>query len=565
MLSPPVLSAPSSIHLRVARWVLLHAVLPLTLVALVVNTLVPAPPTPADPVAYARLLVDAGAPQRAVWELRRALDSRPDDARLHRALLAAHFRVPIQTSRNTFRDDRGMRERYEEMTRSTASHTRELGHYGLGFFHYYAHDPQGALDEWERIEHSTLSGLALGRATALNILGRHREALPQLDSAVHDADGEIVARAHGEHATALLGLAEWDALDAHIANHPDHIPSEVVGSHLLHHHQFAAYLAHFVGYFATGVRWPLALVVVLGSAMWFQIIRGWDHFKTQPLVRGLLVLVAGALAAQLLYLVRDVAGLLLHVGPTGAWATDAVYYVFWVGVLEEAVKLLPLVVLARLGRSPRDPVDWVFLGGLSALGFATYENLLYAGAMGSSTVLARSFTSTPLHVFMTGTIALAISEAAVRGWSQLATVAAAFSVVAVYHGAFDTFASRTSGLWGWLAFLMLWLGGLFFMTGLGHAMSNSVSRPDGALLPGVDLGAAFRPVMRAAFLMVSIVILADAFTVPASERVPMAAGHLLRVNAASLCALLLASYHVRAEWVPGWPRHVVKTAATTNT
>ncbi|MCA9575522.1 MAG: PrsW family intramembrane metalloprotease [Myxococcales bacterium] len=556
MLGSPVASPAASNKLRIARWLLCHAVIPVALAFLVVRALLPTVETPTDPIERARLLVEAGVPQSAVFELKRELQERPHDLSLHRALLWAHFRSPVSRGRGSMRDDEGMRRRYELLTHSAEASERDLGLYGLGYFAFYAHDLEPALDAWDAVENTSLSGLALGRARALNTLGRFEEALPLLEQAVRDVDADVVARAHAERAMALRGLAQWGALDAHVAAHPDHTPPNVQGSLLLHQRRFLDYAAHFTGYFATGAGWPYTLVVLLAGALWVRVIRRWTPEPPVSLATSVLVTLSGALAAHFLYLVHDATALLFSVGPTGDLLQDAAYYMGWVGTIEEAVKLLPLALLALAGRSPRAPVGWVVLGCLSALGFATYENLVYAGRMGSSTVMTRSFVSTLVHVFMTGSIVLSLPEARLRRWSAPITTVAVFATVALVHGAFDLLASRTTGVLSVFAFVVFVFGGSFFMYGLGGAIRASSPTASSASVERSPTDETLALVMRHAFLVLSALIVADGFVVPTARHAFIALGHGFDVMVAYMAAMLVALVHVPEAWDPSWPRQV---------
>jgi RsiW-degrading membrane proteinase PrsW (M82 family) len=208
---------------------------------------------------------------------------------------------------------------------------------------------------------------------------------------------------------------------------------------------------------ASAVRWffpsqyektttAIWLLAGLSGLVWFAFCALVGRVVERPKLRVPLYLAAFALGVASTYLtiaISIVELTVLHFTEKGQAAADAIYYVFGVGLREEASKallFLPLLpVLKRFGTRR----DALACGALVGLGFAAEENLGYF-QLGLSTALARFLTANFLHLSTTGIVAVALDDAArgredeATGWSQT------IPLVVLTHGMYDFFLSSDS-------------------------------------------------------------------------------------------------------------------------
>lgn len=107
-----------------------------------------------------------------------------------------------------------------------------------------------------------------------------------------------------------------------------------------------------------------------------------------------------------------------------------------VGIIEEAVKFLPLLVW--LWRKPyfTERTDGVIYFALGGLGFGFAENILYTLADGAGTGIGRLIIVSFFHAALTGAAGYFVARAKAKGlpiWSTLLPLA----VVMVLHGLYD--------------------------------------------------------------------------------------------------------------------------------
>ncbi len=122
---------------------------------------------------------------------------------------------------------------------------------------------------------------------------------------------------------------------------------------------------------------------------------------------------------------------------TGDPARDILFYVFGVGLREEASKLLLFLPLLPILRRWGDKLDVLVCGALVGLGFAAEENLNYLAQEDLHTGLGRFLTANFFHMAMTGTLASALDDFV----SDRERNAAAFTRTSLFvvgiHGAYD--------------------------------------------------------------------------------------------------------------------------------
>lgn len=143
-------------------------------------------------------------------------------------------------------------------------------------------------------------------------------------------------------------------------------------------------------------------------------------------------------------------------------------YTFGVGLIEEAAKLIPVFWFASRLAEKTQPVTLAFLGVISGLAFGATESIVYSVlyAMGNAShaigygdylmVQILRFVSLPLlHAVWTGTAGYFIGLSMLRPKYRRPFTVIGLCLVAVLHGAYDTFSNGFFGLA--VAFLSLFV------------------------------------------------------------------------------------------------------------
>jgi len=122
---------------------------------------------------------------------------------------------------------------------------------------------------------------------------------------------------------------------------------------------------------------------------------------------------------------------------TGDAARDILYFVFGVGLREEASKLLMFALLLPLLRKWGDKLDVLVGGAMVGLGFAAEENLGYLASGDLHSALGRFLTANFLHIAMTGVLASALDDLVSDPEGQASDFSRTALTVVGLHGAYD--------------------------------------------------------------------------------------------------------------------------------
>lgn len=81
------------------------------------------------------------------------------------------------------------------------------------------------------------------------------------------------------------------------------------------------------------------------------------------------------------------------------------YDVFGIGLIEETVKLIPLLIMLKVTKAIDEPYDYILYASISALGFSFVENAMYLNNFGLQIINARALFSTVAHMTFSSMIA----------------------------------------------------------------------------------------------------------------------------------------------------------------
>lgn len=202
-------------------------------------------------------------------------------------------------------------------------------------------------------------------------------------------------------------------------------------------------------------------LVFYAVALYFSAIWGlffYYFFKT-PQVKLKTTLSVFFLTQAFVFLVWDILGLpvlnpfylLLDKG----FILRLLGYIFGVGLTEEFVKLIPLLLIYRFAKEPLQPKTLVFYGLMSGIAFGVFEGVEYQMSVNIQYDYTSSFlmniarlTCLPfLHAIWTGTAGYFIGFAKLYPLYRHALYFLAIAIPAVLHGLYDTFCGTNLGMY----------------------------------------------------------------------------------------------------------------------
>lgn len=143
-----------------------------------------------------------------------------------------------------------------------------------------------------------------------------------------------------------------------------------------------------------------------------------------------------------------------------------IYAVLVIGVIEEAVKMIPFLLVVVGFREFDEPIDGIIYASFIALGFAAVENTLYVPHLDSAAAYARGFVAPVLHIVFASIWGYYVGRAWLGGRNRLAAVVGWLAFTAFIHGVYDfavlglplvglpIAATLITGLWIWRLLLI---------------------------------------------------------------------------------------------------------------
>jgi len=387
---------------------------------------------PTDPIPRFAALQKAGMPAEAEKALEQALTGDPHNIYLHYRYINNHF--DIKGGRN----DEKFNQRYQALAEN--EETADLGNYGLGLIESRKTNYEQARLCYQRVVNRRQKYLNNSIGYVLMYQRRYGEAENyflreiELDNNVEGAVTNL--------SSLYQKQRNWKKL-APLAREVK--TGRFIGTGT------RRYLAFRSGDIALYLRWmfyePLRqvqftgiLAALLIGLTWFVYFWRIDIFEQEPLAVSLATLALGGLMTFFVFPLGDALYAWNAVKLNGQGLNDLLYSVLHIGVVEEAVKLVPVFIVVLLSRQVNEPVDLIIYGSLSALGFATVENILYFTSYGLNIAYTRFLSSTVLHLAMTGFVCYCWAKARyIRVRSPVFAIGFGFLLAVVAHGLYDYF------------------------------------------------------------------------------------------------------------------------------
>jgi RsiW-degrading membrane proteinase PrsW (M82 family) len=308
-----------------------------------------------------------------------------------------------------------------------------------------------------------------------------REAVRQhdLDEAAkrYEREGLAYPERHEDIDRALLiwmGNDAWDHLrtrmqDTRVAAAADPMTRYQIAVHERDWKGAAKYLA--LGW-RPRFTVPSLVMTAVAAIAWGLFCARLGQLGHKPLRRTLLYLTAfvlGVLSVVPTVCLIAIEEAQLRLVATGDATRDILFYVFGVGVREEASKLLLFAPLLFFLRRWGDKLDVLVCGAMVGLGFAAEENLGYLASGDLHTGLGRFLTANFLHMAMTGILATALDDFIRDREKHAAAFSRTTVMVVAMHGGYDFLLSHEEFGGSYFAMAVFFLLVRMFLTAVDHA------------------------------------------------------------------------------------------------
>lgn len=296
------------------------------------------------------------------------------------------------------RDDSEIIDYYEHMRLSSDSAKRDIGNYCRGLCYSYTESYSQAYDCYCQVKNKNLKYLN-------NSLGYFFKRLGA-DSAEFYLKKEIALRGNME--SAVSNLAEIYLTKKQIDKMSILVQNKETSAYLsdsdlrkfnLLAGEYIPYLIYTYKSIFYHSNWVAIIICLLIALVWLGYLRYIDLFEPEKWYYIAFVFGLAILLNPLTLLLYDATEVYLNFTLTGNWWNDLLYCVFGVGLIEESVKLIPLLIfLAIFRKQIQEPIDYIIYACVSAIGFAFIENLIYIGHDGYQIVHGRALSAAVAHM-----------------------------------------------------------------------------------------------------------------------------------------------------------------------
>lgn len=123
------------------------------------------------------------------------------------------------------------------------------------------------------------------------------------------------------------------------------------------------------------------------------------------------------------------------------------YALIGVALIEEGVKFLALTLFPYQNKFFNEPMDGIVFSVVIAMGFATFENVMYAGQFGFEITLARAFTAVPAHATFAIIMGYFVGLAKFNEEKKGNLLATGLLLAILFHAVYDFFLMQEMFEW----------------------------------------------------------------------------------------------------------------------
>jgi protease PrsW len=408
--------------------------LPLIISALLVNFILPA--NEFSVYEQAQNAQYAGNYAIAEKNFIKLLDEQPLDVLLHRERIQSHFNISKKIGKNTYRDDENVSDFYKKLSRADDVEKADIGHYGLGFIEIQNDNHQKALEQYLKVQNQHLPYLN-------NSIGYAYMAANEFEVAEHYFRQEIAlsqnqSGAYSNLARLFAKTNDFKRLGDLLAQDSasEHVTSQIKREYYYKTKQYGQYFKQAFAWHNFGQSGFIGAVLIL--AVWLVFVIKIDVFEREKYSSIVLVFCLGCGFSMLTQPMYDFLKYSLNFRLEGEYFNDFFYCIFAIGLVEETVKIIPVLLIMQSKRIFNESTDFVIYASISALGFAFMENLLYFDDAGLDNIVSRSLSATVLHMSLTSFVAYGLFYAKYKAKAnQLRYFLFSFASACLIHGFYD--------------------------------------------------------------------------------------------------------------------------------
>ncbi|MFT6715912.1 MAG: RsiW-degrading membrane proteinase PrsW (M82 family) [Saprospiraceae bacterium] len=397
---------------------------------------------------------------------------------LHFNFLLAHFQLnnnDLMWDSGEHRDDSRLFVKYKKYIGSDNQDQRDIGHFGLGIVFYFLQLYDECFFELQKIEKPDFKYLNYFLGSFYHHVDYEKSLSYYDQEIVNFPESEQV---YQRKANLLMRFEKRQALNEFLQ---DSLAQEYVGyKEKRYAYFFSGQVQKYVTTIVSRVLHGSNLIGFVGAVciliIWLVYLFLISSYKGKRLGFVAFTFLLGMLFAFGTSFLTDFNNHVLNFSINGEWKNDFSYAIIGIGAIEEAVKIIPFLLILLLNKNIKEPLDYIFYACVTALGFAFVENVIYFDSSGIRTIEGRALTATVTHLFNSSLIAygLVIGKFSKKKNSVLYFLL--FYVIASFsHGFYDFWLINSSvSKFSFITFLWLLMSMMIWASILNNCLNNSL-------------------------------------------------------------------------------------------
>ncbi|MBS1903239.1 MAG: PrsW family intramembrane metalloprotease [Bacteroidetes bacterium] len=372
----------------------------------------------------------------------------------HFWLIDSHMSMPDEvkdddSKKVTYRNDDSLTQHYYQWSRRSDQGQADIGFYCLGLIQSHLKHYPEALAAFASVKNRSLKylnnsighvylGIAMSHETANADSIRRAETFFRNEIALN---GNLPGAA-SNLLKCLVLTDQWEEVVKVLSHDPrmlQYCPSEVFRLAYFNTNDFIGYINGLFRTLEVNLNWQGFIAALLILIAWLVYLRDIDLYGSEKWRYLIGTCVLGMLCSIIAFPLYDYLSHLIGSNYHSNILTDALYCVFGIGLIEESVKILPLLIGLLLFKDEiAEPIDFIIYASVSALGFAFVENLMYFERDAINIVHGRALISVFGHMFFSSIVAYGIILSRYKGKSRIRYgFLGGLLLAALCHGFFD--------------------------------------------------------------------------------------------------------------------------------
>jgi RsiW-degrading membrane proteinase PrsW (M82 family) len=398
---------------------------------------------------------------------------------LHFNFLLAHFQLnkkELMWGNHDFRDDSRLFVKYKKYISSNNQDQRDIGHFGLGVVFYFLQLYDECFFELQKIEKKDFKYLNY-------FLGSFYHHI-DIDKSLSYYDQEIInfpqsQQVYQRKANLLMHFEQKQELSEFLK---DSLAQKYVGyKEKRYAYFFSGQVKEYIVTIVSRVLHGSNLIGFVGATciliIWLVYLFLICSYKGKRLIFVPVAFFLGMVFALGTSFLTDFNNHVLGYQINGEWKNDLLYAIIGIGAIEEAVKMIPFLLILLLNKNIKEPLDYVFYACVTALGFAFIENIIYFDSSGIRTIEGRALTATVTHLFNSSLVAYGLVIGKFSKKKNTVLYLVLFFLIASFsHGFYDFWLINASvSRYSFITFLWLLMSMMIWASILNNCLNNSLN------------------------------------------------------------------------------------------